>query len=443
MKVDVVSVGSYQKKLVFAVPGDQVTAELDKAFRNLSQQARLKGFRPGKVPRKVLEARFGDQIKQDVAGSLIQSGYESALTNHGIEPVGRPQVQDRTEVAAGDEFAFTITVEVKPELVLEQYQGMEVVYPPVEVTDEEVERSVKSRLEGQAKLVEVTDRPVSKGDMALIELVATDGETEVIREPGTMIRTESDPYFPGIEALVEGVGVNEERTGTVSFGANARIEAVKGRTLTTTVKVISIQSTNVPELTDELSGELGFEGGVEGMKLALRLQLQQSREAAARNQARANLLQVLIHHNTFQIPEGMIDSHLNMLVEELKHQQSYLGRDPRKLRFSPEQMADLRVRAEFAAKGGLILDFVAKKEGLSITEEDLEAKYQELADQRGQTVEAIRGYFVKDGAVDELRARLMEEKTLDWLLEHAKLVSEGATPPMRSQRDIDGDSAGA
>lgn len=441
MKVDVVSVGSYQKKLVFAVPGDRVTAELDKAFRDLGRQARLKGFRPGKVPRKVLEARFGDQVKQDVAGNLIQSGYEQAITNHKIEPVGRPQVQDRSEVVAGDEFAFTITVEVKPELVLEQYTGLEVVYPPVEVTDEEVEQAVKSRLEGQAKLVEVTDRGVKKGDMVLVELVAMDGDTEVVREPGTMIRTEADPYYPGVESLVEGLSLNEERTGTVKFADNARIEAVKGRTLSVTVKVLSIQATDIPELTEALAGEMGFEGGIEGMKLGLRMQIQQSRESAARNQARANLLQVLIHHNTFQIPEGMIDSHLNMLVEELKHQQAYLGRDPKKLRFSPEQMADLRVRAEFAAKGGMILDFVAKKEGIAITDEDLEAKYQELADQRGQTVEAIRGYFVKDDAVDELRARLLEEKTLDWLLERASLVAEGVTPPMRSQRDIEGTPA--
>jgi FKBP-type peptidyl-prolyl cis-trans isomerase (trigger factor) len=126
----------------------------------------------------------------------------------------------------------------------------------------------------------------------------------------------------------------------------------------------------------------------------------------------------------------MIDQHLEMLIEELKLQQAYRGRDPRRVTFSEEQLADLRIRGEFAAKGGLILDYVAKKEGLAITDADLESKYLELADQRGQTVEAIRGYFVKDDAVEELRARLMEEKTLDWLLENSKLLtSDNDTPP--------------
>jgi trigger factor len=138
----------------------------------------------------------------------------------------------------------------------------------------------------------------------------------------------------------------------------------------------------------------------------------------------------------------MIESHLQMLMDELKLQQAYRGRDPERMRFSAEQMADLRLRAEFAAKGGLILEAVSKNEKIEITDVDLEGKYQELADQRGQTVEAIKGYFVKDNAVEELRARLLEEKSLDWLLERSKLVSEGTVPPMKSQFDVEGETAG-
>jgi trigger factor len=214
--------------------------------------------------------------------------------------------------------------------------------------------------------------------------------------------------------------------------------AIGGRELDVTAKVVSIQANAVPELDDTMATELGYEGGVEGMRTALRLQLQQSREGAARNQARANLLQVLIATNPFAVPDAMIDSHLQMLMEELKLQQAYRGRDPRRINFSPEQIADLRMRAEFAAKGGLILNYVSEKESLAVTDADLELKYQELADQRGQTVEAIRGYFVKDDAVEELRARLLEEKTLDWLLERAKLVTTATTAaPLASEPSAD------
>lgn len=426
MKIDVIAVGTFQKRLEFAIPANIVKDELEKAFRDVGGRVRLAGFRKGKVPRNVLEMRYGPQIRGDVAQALIQQGYSKAIDENKLEPVGRPQVQDRGEIDAGNEFKFAVTVDVKPVVELSAYTDLEVVYPSVEVSDEELESVVKSRLEGQAKLSEITDRPVQKGDMVIVELEAKSGDDVVAQEVGTMIRTDGEPYYPGVDELILGLNIGESKTGTVTFKDDARIETVAGKELEVTVKVVSIQATEIPELTEEIATELGFEGGVEGMKTALRMQVQQSRESLARNQARANLLQVLITANPFQVPETMIDSHLNMLVEELKLQQAYRGRDPRRIQFSQEQLADLRIRAEFAAKGGLILDYVSKTEKLDVTDVDLEAKYQELADQRGQTVEAIRGYFVKDNAVEELRARLLEEKTLDWLLERAKIVTEVA-----------------
>jgi trigger factor len=426
MKVEVVATGSYQRKLEVAVPASRVQEAIDRAYRDLSGRARLPGFRKGKVPRKVLEARFGPKVESDVANSLIQEGYSQGVSDHKLEPVGRPQLQDPGTFQAGSDFCFSITVEVKPQVELQNYTGLEVVYPSVEVSDEEVERSVKSRLEGQAKLTEVTDRAVQKGDLALVELFVRDGETELVHEPGTMIRTEADPYYPGVDALIVGTAKDGEAAGTVAFPDSARSEAVRGRELQVTARVLSIQSIEVPELSDDLAGQLGYEGGIEGMRAALRQQIRDARENLARNQARANLLQALINANPFEVPSGMVDQHLEMLMEELRLQQAYRGRDPRSVRFSPEQVADLRVRAEFAAKGGIILEYVSRTEKLEVVDADLEAKYSELADQRGQTVEAIRGYFVKDGAVEELRSRLLEEKTLDWLLERAKISSSGA-----------------
>jgi len=256
-----------------------------------------------------------------------------------------------------------------------------------------------------------------------------------------MIRTESDRYYKGIESFLEGMSLDETKSGPVTFADDAEAGrdaearraaeategpnlAIAGRTLDVTAKIVSIQASEIPELNDAIATELGYEGGAEGMRAAIRQQIEQPRQTNARNQARANLLQALIDANPFEVPDAMIDQHLNMLVDELKMQQAYRGRDPRRMTFSPEQMADLRILAAFAAKGGLILDWVSKKENIAVTEADLEAKYQELADQRGQTVEAIRGYFVKDDAVEELRARLLEERTLDFLLERAKIVGD-------------------
>lgn len=422
MKLDIVPVGSSQKKLQFVIPADAVRAEFDSVYRRIGQGVRLQGFRPGKAPRRVLEMRFGKQVADEVAGNLIQAGYTNALSEHGVEPIGRPEV-DQGAIAPSRDFEFSILVDVKPEIELSVYKGVEVVYPKVEVTDAEVEQLVARRLEGQSRLVEVSDRAVQAGDFALVELHVSEDGAEVVVEPGTMIRTAGDPYFPGVEAFLVGMAVGEEKSGKVSFSERAETAAIAGRSLDVTAKVVSIQANQVPELTDELATELGFEGGADGMRAALRAQLTEARDANARNQARANALQALIDANVFDVPRALVDRQLDALVQELRLQAAYRGQDPRTVNFSAAQIGDLRVRAEFAAKGSLILDYVTRVEGLVVTEADVDARLQELADERGQSVEALKGYLVREeGAEEDFRARLLEEKALDFLLENSVLV---------------------
>ncbi len=425
MKIDVVADGSYRRKVQISVPASTVKAELDRAYNDLRRRVNLRGFRKGKAPRKVLEMRFGPNISADVAAQLIQQGYTDAIQGNDLDPVGQPTVEDRGELDTGADFQFTIAVDVRPQVELTQYEGLDVEYPSYDVTDDELDAAIRARLEAQTRLVEVTDRGVEAGDMVLCELVGKDGDTEVFREPGTMIRTEADPYYPGVDALLVGMSTGDEKTESVDFPEGAQGTGVAGRTLDVTAKVLSVQANQVPDLTDEIAEELGYEGGADGMKLAVKGELDKGRDDMARNQARANLLQALIDANPFDVPDGMVDQQLDMLVNELKLQQAYRGVDPRSINFNEAQMADLRIRAGFAVKGGLILDFVSNTQKIEVTDADLDAKYQELADERGQTVEAIKGYFVKDDAVEELRARLLEEMTLDWLLERANIVGEG------------------
>jgi trigger factor len=429
MKVAVESIGSFQRKIQITYPADAVKNELDTAFRQLGRRVRLRGFRPGKAPRKVLEARFGADVRSDVANKFIQDGYRKAIDTESLEPVGQPTLDDAPELHSGKDFAFTVLVDVKPEVELTQIEGVEVHYPAVDVADEEIELQVKMKLEGQARLVEVSDRGIESGDMALVELTVKDGDDVVASEPGTMIRTEADPYYPGVEALLVGAKTGDSVEGEVTFSEDARTEAIQGKTLQVEAKVLSIQANEIPELTDALAEELGYEGGADGMRAAIRSELSTAREGAARNQARANLLEALIAANPFEVPAGMVDQSLKMLMDELRLQQAYMGRDPRQLAFSDAQVADLRIRAEFASKAGLILEAVSEDQKIEITDTDLENKYVELAEERGQTVEAVKGYFVKDdGAVDELKDRMLEEKTLDWLLERAKLVDAPPAP---------------
>lgn len=423
MSVQVEQISSYQKRLQFSVPGTEVQKKLDDAYRNLGTRVQIPGFRRGHVPRSLLEARWGKQLRAEVAAELINWEFRQAAVD--MEFIGTPDVQ-RGDLTPGQDFSFAIVVQVRPEVTAKDYVGMAIEWPASTVPDEVVEAQVQRRLAGHAKVVEVVeDRAVAAGDLVLTEIK----QGEQVLEAGTMVNTTGDRYFPGIEALVIGLKKGGSATGNVTRD---------GAVLEVTATVLGIQVSQIPPLTDALAKELGYEGGVDGMRAALLMTEQQRADENARNVARVNLLRALIDGNEVTPPPAMIEQHLQLLTEELKIQQSYRGRDPRSIRFTEAQIADLRDRAGFSARAALLLEAVAKNEGISVTDADLDAKYQEIADMRGQRVEAIRGYFAKDNAVDELRRRILEERTLDWLLERAEVrnpeASAATEPPKKAKK---------
>jgi trigger factor len=425
MSHQVDQISAFQKRLQFSVPSTEVDKKIGEAFRVLSQRVNIPGFRRGKVPRKVLDQRYGRQIRSDVASDLINNEFRQAALD--IEFLGQPEV-DRSDLLEGTDFNFSITVQVKPAVEVKDYTGVKVDFPVPTVTEDQVDLLVSRRLQGQSRLVEVEgDRVVARGDLALTEIVLIEDGVEKTIESGTMVNTAGDRYYTGVETLLVGLAKGETKTGTVTFGANAGMDSLRGRTVELRVTVLGIQVSQVPELTDAVAAELGYEGGVEAMRAALRMEEETRANEASRNVARVNLLQKLIGTHSFDVPPAMVDSHLQLLLEELRIQAAYRGRDPRSIRYSEAQMADLRQRADFAARASLLLEGVAKAEDIEITNDDLEAKYQEIADMRGQRVEAIRGYFAKDNAIGELKKRLLEERTLDWLLERAELVDVAGT----------------
>ncbi len=425
MSHQVDQISAFQKRLQFSVPSAEVDKKINEAFKVLSNRVNIPGFRRGKVPRKVLDQRFGRQVRSDVASDLVNNEFRLAALD--IEFLGQPEV-DRSDLNEGTDFNFSITLQVKPAVEVKDYTGVKVDFPVPTVTEDQVDLLVQRRLQGQARLVEVEDaRVVARGDLALTEIVLVEGGEDKTIESGTMVNTAGDRYYTGIETLLVGLAKGESATGTITIAPNAGMESLRGRTVELRVKVLGIQVSQVPELTDSVAAELGYEGGVDAMRAALRMEEESRATEASRNVARVNLLQKLIAGHSFDVPPAMVDSHLQLLLEELRIQAAYRGRDPRSIRYSEAQMADLRQRAEFAARASLLLEGVAKSEGIDITNDDLEAKYQEIADMRGQRVEAIRGYFAKDNAVGELKKRLLEERTLDWLLERAELIDVSGT----------------
>jgi len=428
MSYEVESVDAITRRVVFKIPSAEVEKELAQSYRQLRGRIRLPGFRQGKVPRNVLEMRFGRQVTAEVGAKLIQAGWEQVQGE--LEILGQPSLE-QDELKRGTDFGFSFTLEIKPDLTIEDYRGMEVPFPEIEVPQEAVEHQIVQRLEGAARIVEVTgDHSIGTGDIVITELVLKDGDEEVVREAGTSIRVGEERYYPGADELLIGLDQGGEAAGQVTIGEDSQLEELRGRELSASVKVISIQASQAPELTDEVAAELGFEGGIEGMRFALQEEIRGPMEEQARGFARQALLHQLVEANDLKAPKALVSQQFEMLVMERRVMHQYSGQPAEKLDMGAEVMEQIKDRAVYAVRASMILEAIAKQEDLVLSDQELEDAYQRIADERGQRVEAIKGYLQKEeGAVETLSSRLLEEKVLDWLLEQAELVDMPEPPP--------------
>lgn len=417
MKIEEVS--NIGRKLHFTVDSGEVKTELERAYRDLARNVRIPGFRPGKVPRKVIESRYAPQVKHEVFGKLIEATYREAVRD--LPVAGRPEVVEQGDVRGDTDLTFSIEVDFRPEITVKGHKGVAVEMPVAKVTKADIDRAIGQQLAGQARIEEVTDeRAVESGDLVVTQLTLTQSGNELVNEPGTMVHTVAERYYPGVETLLIGMKAGEEKSEEVTIGQHTENEAIAGETVLANVKVITIQAHVVPKLDDEVAKALDFESAKD-MTAKIKAQLAEFAENTGKNQARVNVLEKLVENNEFDVPQGMIEEQLSSLVDELRMRQAYMGRDPKSLKFSDAEMADLRTRAEFAARASCVLDGVARQESLEVSDDDLEAKIAEMAEQRGQPVEAIKGYIEQEGAASMLKARILEEKTLDWLIDNAKV----------------------
>lgn len=440
-ELNVEEVSQIRRSVSFTVPQGVVNAELDKAYREISRTANLPGFRRGKVPRRILEARFGGKITEDVATDLIQQSWRQASADFDL--AGQAQVEDRGDLKRGVEFTFTLGVDVVPTVEAVGYKGIDVPFKATTVSDEEVEAELSARLAGQARFGEVTDRPVQAGDQVLAKVNFVDGEDVILDEPGTLITVGAERFYSGIDGLLEGLSIGEDNTGEATIGAQSLREDLRGRSGTATVTVQAIQARVVPELDDKVAKALGFEGGADGVRPALRMEMDARGLESARMDARVKILEKLVASHDFDVPDALVQEQFEALVEEMKVRRTYAGADPRSVQFSQAELQNLRSRGRFAAKASVLLAAVARQEDIKVESADVDAKINEIASMRNQTAAAIRGYLQNEGAMPTLELRILEEKVLEWVLENANLTEPEVVVESEEVADEAAEAAGS
>ncbi len=423
MKFVVEDISPIKKKIRVEVPQDDVAKERDKAFANVARKAKIPGFRPGKAPRAVLERHYAEEVQADVMNKLIPLAYFTAVREHHIHPVEAPEISD-VSMVKGQPFSFSATVEVRPEITLGAYEGIEVKEGPITVTDDEVKQTIERLREMYAQLEVVDGRAVEKGDTVTVDFEGfMEGKPiEGAKAAGHMVTLGSGNLIPGFEEQIAGMNKDETKEIRVTFPADYNRKELAGKDATFKVTVKEIKRAALPELNDDFAQDIGGHKTVEELRSRIREDLEIRKRNEQLAGQREQLMSRLIETHSFEIPPSLVDQELQDMVKDQTMRLTRQGMDVKafdEAKFREQN----RALAETRVKGMLILDAISEKEKVEATDEEVTAKLAEMARVSGRPLEAVRKYYESsESGLDHLRSGIVQEKTMALLLSRAKKV---------------------
>lgn len=423
MKVQVEDVSSIEKRLSIEVEPALVDKELTAAYANLSKQVKLPGFRPGKVPRRILEQRFGGEVEADVVRRVQLLGFIDALKQVEVAAVGDPSFSSAAKLEPQKPYAYTARVEVKPAVTAQDYKGLELAAPDATVDEAKVNEQLE-RLQGQrTQVIDVTDRDVVKqGDLVTIDFDATkDGQAF----PGNTGRDVTVEVAPGslLEGNVpelEGAKKGEQKAWDFTFPEDYRVDEVKGAAAHFVATVKAIKERKVPALDDALAKELGDET-LDALKKRVRADLERAAKNRAEADAREAVFKALEEKNRIDVPQAMVNRAIDFMLENALGGLMRSGMDPNMLQLDWSKLRDeLRPKATLEVRGQLLLEAIAKAENIEATDADVEARMEQLAKENDVGLPILQKQYRTPEAKDGLKHRVKEEKTIAFLRDHAK-----------------------
>jgi len=412
-------------ELKVEIEKEKVNEALEKAYRKVVKDVRVPGFRKGKVPRKVLEARFGkDVLHRDAFDILIPEAYSHAVQAAEIEPIAQPVVND-FYIAEDEPATFTAVVEVKPEVELGDYTGLGIEKEEAKVTEEDVDKRLK-RLQDQHSQLETTEREtVEEGDFAIIDFEGyLDGE----KFPGGSaeeytLEIGSGTFIPGFEEQLIGKKTGEEVDVEVTFPEDYQSEKMAGKDVIFKVKIKEIKVKKLPELNDEFVKEVSEFNTLDELKEDIRNNLQKQAEERVKDDFQDKLIEKVTDNATVEVPDTLIENELDMMYHNLAYSLSMQGIN---IETYFEQFGlteedwkkENREAAVRMARSNLVLEAIAKKEGIEVTDEEIDNRIEKIAEGSEQKPEEIKKYLQLQGQLDGLVHSLTIKKVLEFLEEN-------------------------
>jgi trigger factor len=411
------------KKVSVELTPDRVKDALDVAYTSVSRTVKLKGYRQGHVPRRLVERYFGDDVKKDVAQKLVTGSIHEALAEHRLDPVAPPRVENGS-VEAGQPFKYTATVEVRPHVEPKDYEGLAVPKIEATVTDAEVDERLEEMRAGQAMFVPVEGREVVEaGDFVSADYEGFIGGAPLrgAKREGVLLEAAPGSLLENKAEALLGARIGESREIAVSFPEDYAAEDLRGKEARFQVAVKGLKKRETPALDDAFVQDLGGEAKtVADLRAKIRAEMEQQKKQRAENDQREAVLTALVAKNPIEAPPALVERNVDAMLQGMLEGFMRRGIDPRQLGLNLDRMRDeMRQRALLEVKGYLLLESIAEKEKIDASEEDLAKHFDKLAGELKQPAEKIRAAFRKQDSLDSLKGRLRQDKALAFLLSKA------------------------
>jgi trigger factor len=426
MKTEFIDLSETRKNLVVEIPSSVVDAEIEKIARDYSKAARIPGFRPGKVPPKVVRQRFRDQILHDVAHGLIPRAVDEALRERGVEPVDTPDIKD-VVVEEGQPLKFTATFETVPPSDPGDYAGITLRNRPVTVEDSAVEQALSQLRERAARYEPVEGRGVETGDSVVLDLERTasgdDGAPQTDKHDSVSVDIGAAANPPGFDDALVGLNAGARKAFDVSYPDDYAIQELAGSTVKYDASVKSIRKRAVPELDDEFAKDLGNFDNLEALRVRVRADLEHEQMHENEREMRGELLSQLASRVTVDVPATLLEREIDRRVEEFVRRLIEQQVDPMRTNINWEEFRDKqRQAATEAVKSALVLDEVARRENIAVSDADVDEEIARYAERGGRTPAAVRARLEKEGGLGRIYAGIRRERTVEFLLSRATRI---------------------
>ncbi len=431
VKVTVEEPSSVKRKVAIEVPAEDVDRYFRDTLKEYRRQAVIPGFRKGKAPMSVIESRFRGDVAEEVARNIVPESYEKALEESGLKPISEPKVGDLGAVEEGKPLTYTAEFEVLPEFELKDYLGLEIESPEFEVKDEEVDAILEEMRGGQATVSRVAEaRGLRTGDVAMIDF---EGITDGQPIPGGSAKDfpltiGSDTFLPGFEDALIGIAPGEEREFFLALPDDFQEAALAGKEAQFKVNLKEIRERVLPELDDDFAKDVGDYENLEVLKERLRTNILHTKELTSRNELKEKLIAKLVEDNPFEVPQAMIIERQAQMIASVERNLLMRGVPKEDVEKGREKMFGEAVGpAELKVRASLILEAVADKEEIVVSTEELNNEIKKIAEQNRIDPGEARRRMVQNGALENLKEVMREDKTVAHLLEKASVTTGSAT----------------